>query len=128
MNSTNKQLIPTTMPLEIYQYSGAMLKHLPEKTLKKIQKHLLYSKKSVIYPDNADRRVYNSNDPDDITDNNIDERIAKFANQLNSKFIYRIPIKYFCDLGKINFPVKNDLKIRCTLETEIKKLFESKKK
>ena len=33
---TNKQLIPTTTPYEIYQYSDAMLKHMPEKALKKI--------------------------------------------------------------------------------------------
>ena len=26
---TNKQLVPTTTPLKIYQYSDAMLKHLP---------------------------------------------------------------------------------------------------
>ena len=41
--------------------------------------------------------------------------------------VYRIPLKYFCDLGKINFPTKIDLKIKCTLETEMKKLFETKK-
>ena len=41
--------------------------------------------------------------------------------------VYRIPLKYFCGLGKINFPTKFDLKIKCTLETEMKKLFESKK-
>ena len=48
--------------------------------------------------------------------------------QIDSKYVYRIPLKYFCDLGKINFPTKIDLKIHCTLETEMKKLFESKKK
>ena len=32
---TTKQLIPTLTPQEIYQYSDAMLKHLPEETLKK---------------------------------------------------------------------------------------------
>ena len=95
-----------------------MLKHLPEKVLKKIQKHFLYSKKSVIYPDNVNRRVYNSNDPDDIADDNIDDRITKFVNQLSSKFVYRIPLRYFCKLGKINFPAKIDMKVRCTLDTE----------
>ena len=43
---TNKQLIPTSTPREIYQYSGLMLKHLPEKSLKKIRKHFLHSKKT----------------------------------------------------------------------------------
>ena len=40
--------------------------------------------------------------------------------------MYRIPLKYICDLGKMNFPAKIDLKIRCTLQTEMKNLFESK--
>ena len=85
---TNKQLITTTTPLEIYQYSDSMLNHLPEKALKKIQKHLLYSRKFVTYPANPVRRIYNSNDPDGITGSNIDDRVAKFANQLQSKFVY----------------------------------------
>ena len=45
----DKQLIPTFSPYEIYQYSDAMLKHLPEKFLKKVEKTLLYSKKSVYF-------------------------------------------------------------------------------
>ena len=32
---TNKQLIPTTTPLEVYQYSYTMLKNIPEKAAKK---------------------------------------------------------------------------------------------
>ena len=41
--------MPAFLPCEIYQYSDAMLKHLPEKSLKKLQKALLYSNKPVIY-------------------------------------------------------------------------------
>ena len=40
-------------------------------------------------------------------------------------------IEYCCAIlqtGKINFPLKIDFKIRCHLETEMKKLFESQKK
>ena len=44
----NKQLMPTYSPYEIYQYSDAMLKHLPEKALEKLQNDMLYSKKSVL--------------------------------------------------------------------------------
>ena len=61
-----------------------------------------------------------------MTDENLDERIEKFGVQIDDKYLYSIPLEYFCGLGKINSP-KIDLKIRCTLETEIKKLFESKK-
>ena len=62
-----------------------------------------------------------------MTDENLDERIEKFFVQIDDKYVYKIPLKYFCNLGKINFPAKIDLKIRCTLKTEMKKLFESKK-
>ena len=61
-----------------------------------------------------------------MADDNINDRIAKFSAQLQNKFFYRIPLPYLCDLGKINFPTKIDMKIRCTLETDIKKLIESK--
>ena len=37
-----------------------------------------------------------------------------------------MPLKYFDDIGKINFAVKIDLKIKFHLETEIKRLFQSK--
>ena len=40
-----KQLMPTFSPYEKYQYSDAILKHLPKKALEKLQKTMLYSKK-----------------------------------------------------------------------------------
>ena len=57
---------------------------------------------------------------------NFNEREAKFRNQLKNKYVYRVPLKYICCLGKINFSTKIDIKIRLTLETDMKKLFESK--
>ena len=44
---SDKELPPTFTPWEIYQYSDAMLKHLPKDSLKAIQKYLLYSKQPV---------------------------------------------------------------------------------
>ena len=43
-----KQLMPTFSSYEIYQYSDAMLKYLPEKGLEKLQNDILYSKKSIL--------------------------------------------------------------------------------
>ena len=40
--------MPTFSPYEIYQYSDAMLKHLPEKALKKLQNTMLYRKKRLL--------------------------------------------------------------------------------
>ena len=39
-----------------------------------------------------------------------------------------VPLRYFTDIGKINFPLKIDFKIKCHQETDMKKLFELKKK
>ena len=50
-----------------------------------------------------------------------------FKNQLKKESIYRIPLRYFSDIGKINFPTKIDYRIKLFLETYIGKLFESRK-
>ena len=44
---SNKELIATFSPYEIYQYSDSILKHLPKDALKKLKKTLLYSNKAV---------------------------------------------------------------------------------
>ena len=67
---TNKQLISASTPQEVYQYSDAVLKHLPDKNLKQIKKHFLFSEKEVIYTDGVDRRPYNNNDNDKRSDDN----------------------------------------------------------
>ena len=46
---------------------------------------------------------------------------------MKNEHVYRIPLKYFKDLGKINFPLKIDFRIKCQLQTEMKILFKSKK-
>ena len=105
-----------------------MLKHLPKKALIAIEKDLLYCKKPEIIPGNEDRRSCNNDNEAFETDANIEDREDKFENQIDSKYVYRIPLNYLCNLGKINFPTKIDLKICCMLQTNIKRLFESKKR
>ena len=60
-------------------------------------------------------------------DLNIDERIPLFKNQLKNEFIYRIPLRYISDIGKTNFPTKIDYRIKLFLESNMGKLFESRK-
>ena len=128
----------------MYQYADRMLKHLPEKALKTIEKSYLYSKKPIYFIDvNIDRRIHNG---DGITastgstaaqianlkannakDLNIDDRIAKFKNVLKNQHVFRINLRYFIDLGKINFPTKIDYRIKFYLEKDMKKLFKSRK-
>ena len=128
---TNKELIPTVTSQEIYQYSDSMLKHLPPESLSVIQNDLLYSQKSVnlgnrdMYRIHYDLSATKVTKPSLAADENFRDREAKFRNQLKNKYVYRVPLKYICDLGKINFPAKIDVKISLALETDMKKLFET---
>ena len=46
---------------------------------------------------------------------------------LKNEHVYRKALRYFSDIGKINFPTKIDYRIKLFLETDMDKLFESKK-
>ena len=73
---------------------------------------MLYSKQSIYFNKTSlERRTHNSSTANDITDLNINERITKFLNQLKNEFVYRIPLHYFSDIGKINFLLKIDFRI-----------------
>ena len=50
-----------------------------------------------------------------------------FQNQLKNEHVYRIPLRHFSDIGKINFPTKTDYRIKLFLEINMEKLFESRK-
>ena len=120
-----------------------MLKNLPKHSLKAIQKTHLYSKQPIYFACTLyDRRKHNSTNvvltgltaekqterkQKHAKDLNIDERIELFKNQLKNEFLYRIPLRYFSDTGKINFPTKIDYQIKMFLETNMEKLFESRK-
>ena len=117
-------ILPINKTLDIYRYSNAILKHLPDDVLATFQDQLLYSKKPVIIKGNAantiaDRRNHiavaarKSN-----TDNNIDDRIAKFNkdNTLHDQKVYRIPLKYLVDIGLVNLPT--EFKVKSTFNLE----------
>ena len=122
-------ILPTTNTVEIYKYSDAILKHIPEKALAVIENDLLYSKKIVQLPigdDRRDKHTADGGNAADRTDDNLDERITKFQNQLKNTYWYRIPLKYLCDIGYVNTPIKFNTKWRLTFETNMSRLFESK--
>ena len=103
----------------------------------------MYSKQPVYYADvGLDRRNHNGDKINTIglndaqiaslkaahaKDLNIDGQIKKCQNQLKSEHVYRIPLRFFTDIGKINFPTKIDYRIKPHMETDMKKLFESRK-
>ena len=109
--------------VDIYKYSDAMLKLEEDDTLKTYQHHFLYSKK-VELPTGKDRQSHKTNDVDAVkrTDNNLIE----FADQLQTEFYYRIPLRFLCSLGLLNEPVKFNTKWLFTFETNYQRLFESK--
>ena len=121
-------ILPTTNTVEIYKYSDAILKHMPKKALAVIENDLLYSKKKVKLPTGEDRRDERTNDADQAkrTDDNFEERIEKFHDQLENNYWYRIPIKFLCDIRFVNTPIKFNTKWRLTFEINMQKSFESK--
>ena len=125
----DQPILPTINTVEIYKYSDQILKHMPKNSLKLIEKDLLFSKKKVKLPTGEDRRkkcIAAGGDADERTDDNLDERIEKFHDQLENTFYYRIPLKYICGLGFVNQPVKFNTKWRIIFESDMSRLFESK--
>ena len=101
----------------------------------------MYSKKLVFYADmSLDHRNHKGDDmvttglsaertaalkKDHTKDLKIDDCIPNFLKQLKSEHVYRI--RYFTDLGKINFSAKIDYRTKLHLKTDMKRLFESQK-
>ena len=121
-------ILPTINSIDIYQYSNVQMKYLPEKSVKKLLKTMLYSNKPVYLAKDTDRRPNNDTDNDKRTDPNLTYRLAQLKNHVFEKNVYRIPLTLLCDLGKVNFAMKTDTRIIITSERNINKLFESNKK
>ena len=76
-------------------------------------------------PATLDRRSNNSWVPANRTDENLSDRITKFRTYIGNQNLYRVPLRFLSDPGLVIQLVKLDLKIICSLETKISKLFES---
>ena len=90
---------------------------MPEKALKTIEKSLFYSKKLLQLWVIGEHTVQ--------TDENLTDRIAKFTNQLQNEFVYRISLKFLCDVSLVNQCFKFNTKYILTLERDMQKLFET---
>ena len=122
------RILPTNNSVDIYQYSNAQMKYLPEKSVKKLLKTMLYSNKPVYLTKNVDRRSHNDNSDAKRTDPNLANRLAQLKDYIFEKHVYRIPLSLIVDLGLVNFSFKTDTKIILMLERNMNKLFESNKK
>ena len=95
------------------------MKHIPKNALAVIQNDLLYSQKKVKLPTGEDRRDERNNDAAKRSDLNVDDRINKFHEQLENTYWYRIPLKFLCDIGFVNTPIKFNTKWRLAFETNM---------
>ena len=120
-------ILPRTNMVDIYRYSDELLKHMPKKALKTILKSFLCSKKPVVIWVCGYRRPQRTNDANTANrmDENLTDRIAKFADQLQNEFIYRISPNFQCDVDLVNQCFKFSTKYILTLETGMQKLFET---
>ena len=82
----------------------------------------------VVLTVNRDRRSNNSAKAGDRTDANIGSRIKEFHDLLSQKNYYRIPLKFFTNLGLVNLVHNTNTKFLFTLESNLNKLFESNAK
>ena len=121
-------ILPTNNRVDIYQYSNAEMKYLPEKFMKKLLKTMLYSNKPVYLAKDTDRIPNSETDDNKRSNPNLTYRIAQLKDYLFQKNVCRIPLTLLCDLGKVNFAMKTDTRIIITLERNLDKLFESNKK
>ena len=97
--------------------------------LKTVQNDLLYSNKKVSLSTGRDRRKhYTTQNADAInrTDENLDDRLDKFSDQLQDEYYYMIPLRFLCDLGLVNEPAKFSTKWLITFKQDYQKLFEKK--
>ena len=124
--------IPTLMltnTVEIYKYSNAILKNIEGDALKIFQNDLLYSNKKVsLSTGQARQKHYTTQNADaaNRTDNNLDDRLDKFSDQLQDEYCYMILLRFLCNLGLVNQPVKFNTKWFITFEQDYEKLFETK--
>ena len=121
-------ILPTNNSVSIANYSNAQMKYLPKKSVKKLLKTMLHCNKPV-YLDRDDTRRPNNDAADaNRSDPNLTYRIANLKSHLFKKWVYKIPLLYLCDLGRVNFAITTNTKIVLTLERNMNELFESNKK
>ena len=97
--------------------------------LKTIQNDLLYSNKKVSLSTRRVRRKhYATQNADAVnrTDENLDDRLGINSDQLQDEYYYMIPLRFLCDLGLVNQPVKFNTKWLIIFGQDYQKLFQTK--
>ena len=99
----------TANSVDIYQYSIAPIKYLPEKSVKKLLKTMFILISKFTKPKML-----------------IEDPIME--NYIFQKYVCRIPLSLIVDLGLVNFSLKTNTKIILTLEINMNKLVVPNKK
>ena len=121
------EILPTNNSVDIYQYSNAQMKYLPEKPVKKLLKTILHSNNPVYLTKNVDRRSHNDDSDAKRTYPNLTYHLAQLKDYIFERHVYRIPLCLIVDLGLVNVSFKTDTKTVLTLKRNMNKLFESNK-
>ena len=104
------------------------MKYLPKNSVETIKKSLLYSNKPVYLDEGADRRPSNSDDVTKRTSVNLDYRLGELKDYIFKKNYYCIPLGVLVDLGLVNFATETNTEFLFTLQRNMNKLFEKKRK
>lgn len=104
------------------------LKKCAQRHAKILWKNSSLQQQKVILPTGQDTRLNTTTAANAVnkTDNNLAGRIGKFAD-LTSQNIPLESLTFLTDIGLVNHPIKVDIKVICTLETYLNKLFELNK-
>ena len=102
---------PTGKSIRIYRYSNAILKDMPNDTLKTFIKTLLNAEDDVQVFHGCNRSPHNNDNTSLGTDDNLTNRLAKYTNTIQEKEKQKIPLKFLCNIGLVNLPLKVDTKI-----------------
>ena len=78
-------ILPTNNSVSIVNYSNTQIKHLPEKSVDKLMKTMLYYNTLVYLDDDDNRRSHNSATDNDRTDPNLTYRITELKDYIFQK-------------------------------------------
>ena len=116
------RILPTNNSVDVYQYSNAQMKYLPEKSVKKLLKTVLYSNKPIYLAANIVRRPNNDTDDEKQSDPNLSDHLVQLKDYIFQKHAFRIPLGLGVDLDLVNFSMETDTRIIITFGMKHKQI------
>ena len=84
---------------------------MPKDALKTFIKSLLNVEDDVQVFHSCDRSPHKNDNTSLGMDDNLTKRLAKYTNTIQEKENQKIPLKFLCNIGLVNLPLKLDAKI-----------------